>query len=460
MKKLLLFFTTFYLMFQVVHFVEAQTGDGVEYFVQAEELKAKGMYPQAIAAYDKALEKEPQNLKYMYNRCGCFQSGRKPQEALACFKEILKLKPNYIEVYEVIGEIYQNAKKPASAIENYALAATHMDDPGAKYASYFKIITYLFSQGKIVAAYPYIQKAQEIVPGDEQMIYFEARYYNVAGKHEKAKELMRKNIENFDGEVGEGYDRDYYEYGFALYQLGEYEAAFENFAKLTEGGSFESKAKELSPKFLLEVANIYNTVYEIPLAKELLQRISAMKPDLPGLSELSKTIESDYIKADTSQAKLAKRLNNTDRQLPMNEKVLTLNGLSKGSLLLGNYDEALDYARQLYAIKPSPLGMYFEAIADYKVGNDSDAESLLFSLSRSPKVPRDLRGRAAFTLGLLQRDTNQLKLAAQSLRTARKLDPRLSPAVIHELNKIDSIRQSQTLDDNEDEPDSDSDTDE
>lgn len=430
---------------------KSNKGEGLDEYVIAEQLRMTQKYPQAIPFYDKAITKEPQNLEYLYNKCMCYYEGRNFLAAETCFQSVLKKKDNYIPAYDMLANTYKQKKEYSNAVKMYEKVIAIAEDDGEKFSYQFRAIDLLFRTGNIQEAGKYIKNANQLFPGMPDLFYLQARYENTVGNHKKALELLNELTESTGGEVGIGYDKDYYELGYTHFKLGNYAEAERAFSKVTKGTQFSARAKEFSPEFLMRVADGYSKVYEFNDARILLEKVVKMKDPFPDAQKLMSDINNKAEK-DT----LIQKLN---FHLEMNEKARTgkLEGnqdpkkfvlntsqkleiylkLTKTYLEVANYDDALEFSRQYAAISPkNPLVLFYQALALQKVGDEVEAESLLLAISSTPQINRNARAMAAFALGIFQHRGKQYALAVQNLKKAAILSPSFGPASKHEIASI------------------------
>ncbi len=426
-------------------------GEGLDEYVTAEQLRMGQKFPQAIAYYEQAIQKEPNNLQYLYNKCMCFYEGQNYSSAETCFQSVLEKKTNYIPAYEMLANTYKQKKDYANAVKMYDEIILLAEDDGEKFAYQFRTIDLLFRTGNVEEAGKYIKSANELFPGMPDLFYLQARYENTVGNHEKALELMEQLMEVTGGETGIGYDKDYYELGYTNFQLGKYAEAERAFSKITKGSQFAARSKEFSPEFLMRVADGYSKIYEFNETRQLLEKVIAMKNPFPDAQELKAYIDNRAEK-DTLLQKLNFRLEMDEKarsgklegnqdprkfMLNMPQKLEIYGKLTKVYLEVANYDDALEFSRQYAAINPkNPLILFYQALALQKVGDDVEAESLLLAISSTPQINRNARAMAAFALGVFQHRGKQYPLAVKNLKKAAILSPVFGPASKYEIASI------------------------
>ncbi|WP_027003605.1 tetratricopeptide repeat protein [Hugenholtzia roseola] len=433
-------------------FLQAQgeKGAGLNEYYAAEQFRKQLAFPQAMAAYDKAIAKEPNNVDYYQSRCACIYEGKKYKESVECFDELLKKFPDHIAAYEMKFAIYSkigNIESAVKALED-AYSKTNDEQLDERFTYQFRIIDLLFRKGKISEAGKHIKTAHELLPGMPQVMYFDARYENTMGNYKKAVAILEEMIQGNGEEVGEGFDKDYFELGYAYHMLGEYQKSNEAFAKITKGSPYEKRIQEFTPENYVQVADAYFKIYDFALMQELLGKALGMREGFPPAVDLNSKL--DLIKGnDSTIAKLNFRLEMDKKakdgklegsateqrkfMLPPAEQLKIYKSLSKLYMEIGNYDDALEYTNRYLAMNPrDALVNFYNGICLHKTGQTAEAESLFQGIGNMPSLDRGARAMAFFALGVFQNETAQYQLAAKNLQKAAILNPAFRPAVNYE----------------------------
>lgn len=452
MKRFLHFLVTFFLIFLYALNTSAQNDDkqkALSYYVSGEKLRETRHYKQAAVAYTKALELDPNNTRYMFNKCLCLYSAQRYKAAIPCFEKILIVDPKYAASYEMIANTYKLINEPDKAIETYQTAyeKAEDDDLGAKFVYQFLIIDVLFREGKVKKAGDHIKIAQGILPGTDDMTHLQARYENTLGHYGKALDLMLPIIENLYGDEGEGYAKYYYELGLSLRKLGRHTEA-DSVLEKAKYGYFTDNVAELTAEHYVEVANSYYRIYEFEVANNLLDTALAINSELESAYKLKEKMEPvsllDEIEEEdpeTGEKTMIKvpKTARINKQLLKTKDPKRRAGLFKRLCVLyikeGNYEDAITAANECLAITPrNTLIIFYRGIAHFKLGNTEDAESTLYDLSNSPRVNSEVRLMCYFGLAVIQSRTKQYKLARLNLRKATTKS--FKAASNHELRQI------------------------
>jgi tetratricopeptide (TPR) repeat protein len=434
MKRFLHFLFTFFLVFLYAFNSSAQndsTQRALDYYVSGEKLRETRHYKQAAVAYTKALELDPSNKKYMFNKCLCFYSAQRYKTAIPCFEKILEVDKNHSASYEMIANTYKLLNEPDKAIATYqtAFETAAEDDLGGKFVYQFMIIDVLFREGKVKEAGDHITVAQGILPGTDDMTHLQARYENTLGHYGKALDLMLPIIENLYGDEGEGYAKYYFELGFSLRKLGRHTEA-DSVLEKAKYGYFTDNVSELTAEHYVEVANSYYRIYEFDVANNLLDTALAINPELESAFKLKEKMEPvsllDEIEEEDPETG-EKTMIKVPKTARINKELLRTKDTKRRADLFkrlcvlyikeGNYEDAITAANECLAITPrNTLIIFYRGIAHFKLENTEEAESTLYDLSNSPRVNPEVRLMCYFGLAIIQSRTKQYKLARLNLK--------------------------------------------
>ncbi len=94
---------------------------------------------EAMSAYDRAIQIDPNNAKAYFKRGQLFVRSKNYNEAQAAFEKVIALNPNYAPAYRALGEMNYFVGKYDRAVENfkkYRSMAENSVDTQIKYASF------------------------------------------------------------------------------------------------------------------------------------------------------------------------------------------------------------------------------------------------------------------------------------------------------------------------------------
>jgi len=159
--------------------------EGVQLFQQ-------GKYEEAIALFQKVIEKDPDNVDAHYSLALSLLRSGKQDEAIALLEKVKEMKPDMMETYLALGECY-------------------------------------FNKGENDKAVSYFEKALEIEPNNAEV------YYNLGIIHYK-NDRTDDAVKNFitSKSLDPGYAPTYYQLGLAYIKKGEMDKAIQNLEMFLE----------------------------------------------------------------------------------------------------------------------------------------------------------------------------------------------------------------------------------
>lgn len=419
--------------------LHAQGGEGLDDYVKAKSLFEQEKYAESFAAFDMAIKKEPGEIKYLFEKCNCIHGLRtKPAKTVECFLSYKKAADekgvvtdksaegfdevsykNYVLAHELIAMNYSNAGKTDDAVNYYQIAYEINPDVAFKY----QILELLFKEGRAVEAAPHIAAAKKNAPDDFMIKYFEARYNNVLGNHEKGVELMEGVFETFGGlgtVVQDEFEKFYYEIGYAYHMTGNYDKSRKAFSYITESRYFKSKIEDLSSENYLKIAQAYQKIYEIETSKKYIDVAKAKDPTNEAIKKLSQELEDD-LSSDNKEAisKWVSRLENKKNPPTSQEKMKIFYQLTHFNFHDKNYADALKMANEFLAVKPNdPHMLFMRGLTLFKLGDNDEAEYVFDTIAKTKTIPPGARVMSYFALGIVQRKTEQYDRAVKNLRKA------------------------------------------
>jgi len=246
-----------------------------EYYDTGLDFLGKKMYDEAIAAYQKAIELNPQYTNaYRYLGVAYRKKGMN-DEAISAYKKAIELNPQYTEAHNELGIAYYNKKMYDEAISAYKKAT----ETNPQYVSAYSNLGLAYRKkgmnDEAIGAY---KKAIEINPkytlahNGLGLAYYDKRMYD------EAIAAYKKAIE-----TNANYSAAYNNLAKAYYEEGEYELAIEHRDRAVELGY------KVDPEFSQRLDNAQKTLEQpVKIAK---------KPESPPTPSLPKDIIKSFDKA-------------------------------------------------------------------------------------------------------------------------------------------------------------------
>ena len=251
-----------------------------DYYDQGRELKDSEKYNEAIAAYDKAIELDPDYTYAWYSRGISLDDLERYEEAIASYDKALELDPDYTYAWYNRGISLGKLDRDEDALESYDKALEL--DPDYTYAWHGRG----YSLGKL-------KRYEEAIASYDKAIELDPDYtYAWYGRGYSLDELERYEgaIASYDKalELDPDYTYAWYNRGISLRKLERYEEAIASY----------DKAIKLDPDYALAWNNK-------GYALELLERYDE------ALESYNKALELDpnHIKAKNNRKLLLEKMN-------------------------------------------------------------------------------------------------------------------------------------------------------
>ncbi len=153
--------------------------------------QAKKLYPQAIAEYQKCLDREPENVDAMMAIADCKAKQGKISEAIHLFEQAIPLNPSSPNEYRTLGDLYKKQGQPDKAMQAYK---SFLQKGGKSSALAFEVGSFEFKRRNYVEAVTYLAmvKGKKAKTSDYLLQYSESLYH--AGEFNKAVPLFKKVI--------------------------------------------------------------------------------------------------------------------------------------------------------------------------------------------------------------------------------------------------------------------------
>ncbi len=396
-------------------FVFGQDGDGLGFFVKAEQLRQANQFRAAIDEYNNAIRDNPTNYKFEFQKGKCYINLRDEDNAIAAFERTVELKEDYVHAYTRLAWLYQRKERFDDAIEAFNKAFKHEPNAGDKIEYKSAIIKILYKLGRFEEAGPHIADAKAVSPDNLSVLFYEAKFNNMKGNYEQAKQSMLRATAALTTSQPNEVARYYYELGYAYYELEDFGKAFEAFAK-ADFGPFKNKIAEKTPQYKLATAKCYYAVYENEVCTEIIEFCLKMKQNFAPAYEL---------KLKLAERNTPKKMIIEHTQDLIASETVPARKAAKyaelAELFINNseYDKALEASDEALNIQPTNYKVsYFKVIAMYKKGMYDAAIAELKSLLTYQGLDFETKAQLNFTLGLIYKSSGDLKQAIKAYKAS------------------------------------------
>lgn len=170
--------------------IKKQSEEVKDLFTQGLEFASKSQYPEAIDAFQKALEKDPEQPNIWANLGDTQAKAGKMDQAVESFQKAIALKPEDGGLHQNLGVLYGKVGKVAEAQAEFEKAATL--NPAGAAVNYFNLGATLVNSGKSADAVTAFQKAVEIDPNYAEAYYEMGICYIGMNKIDESVEMLKK----------------------------------------------------------------------------------------------------------------------------------------------------------------------------------------------------------------------------------------------------------------------------
>lgn len=142
--------------------------EAVQLLTQGNELLRQDKLPEAVAAYEAALKKDPESEDTHYNLAFALAKLGRTDEAIAHYQEALRILPDYAEAHNNLGNLLVKVGRLDEAVAHFHEAITVFPEYAAAHNNLGRA---LGQQGKVNEAILKFRKAIELQPD-----YLEAHF--------------------------------------------------------------------------------------------------------------------------------------------------------------------------------------------------------------------------------------------------------------------------------------------
>ncbi|MDW8288564.1 MAG: tetratricopeptide repeat protein, partial [Flammeovirgaceae bacterium] len=326
---------------------------------------------------------------------------------------------NNFQAYNALLRTYADLKDYDKMVHTLIRMSAASDKIDQKLEFKLRAVQTYLQQERYKDAEPLVKEALKMKPDDNDVLYYNAQVNNKLGYYEVARKEMEKvtarvaNIQ--DPKVTAKY---WFELGYALHHLGQYEKADAAFQK-ADFGPFKAQIAKLKPGYYYNVANCYYMIYDYTTAKAMLN--TALKID-KSFSQANVLLADIAIKEEHHHKgihyyKLAlAEQSSVDKS---HEKIYAT--LIETLINATKYGEAISTADECLQKFPGNRNvMFMKGIALFKENKKQEAISVIEEVLKDSAITPIEKLQYSFALGTIYAAIGDYEKAKNALREAGK----------------------------------------
>jgi len=372
--------------------------DAFAYFSQGEKLRSANDFRGAINQYDRAINADPTNYKYFYQKAVCYSAIRDRENAIRALEQTVSLKPDLSKAYSQLGKLYSEKNNEKEAVSAFDNAFKYETDTKAKLEYKNNIIKLLFQSNNLNEAEGHIKQALALAPNDLNLLYYQAKVANHKKQYSLAINAMTTAVKQLASNDPKYVARFYYELGYAFYQTEQFDKAMKAF-DLANYGPYKEKIMTMHPDFFVMAANAYFEIYDLKKTEELLAKITKMSPNNVQAANISAKVKT--VKANQANliAEVKKKIS---VEQDARAKIKLYGELAQLEFYANDYNAAIKTTEEILRIFPENYhAKFIKAIALYKINKINEALQELEELVQFKVIDYDTRSKYYFAMGTI-----------------------------------------------------------
>ncbi len=275
----------------------------------------EGFIIDAIRAFEKAIEENPDNLKAHYYLAFCYKDRKYPGLAIREFQEVVRINPKITVAYYQLGDLYLGSGLNEEAILAYEKVLEHKPEHEKKaeiettlFTLNYNLGVTHYNNGEYAQAKESFQKVLEIKPEEERVKKLLEEIDEILGVTKPKPVVTRKA-------------KDLIDQGIKYYNFGQYDTAITEFQKAVESDpksvkahlylawAYEKKGEkkkaigeyqkitEIDPNHLdahYRLGKYYDSVGQKAEAIKEYERVLSLKPSKEKLEKISPVLYAFY----------------------------------------------------------------------------------------------------------------------------------------------------------------------
>lgn len=409
---------------------------GKQAYVEAENLRKQNNCKDAIDKYNQAIQLEPSNFKYYFQKGKCEYKQRDMEMAKESFKSTVEFKRDFTPAYSLLAKIYKDEKDYDNAIYYYEEAARHESNDGRKVQYKLLLVNLLLKEDRIYDAKKHIDEARAVDPDNPNILYYNAEINAMDKNWDAAARNYERALESDRLKSAPPAEQAKYYYGLGV--------AYSNIGDNAKARAAWSKAnfgpyKNLIQQQMLKANHVY--FYKIAVSYYLNGEYNESENYIAQALDLQRNFPSAYM----LKARIEMKRGNQPRAIEYYQQAIDSESDAAkkariyqmvASLYLNNNDsyralDAINQALQGNSASASLLSM--KAKAEYESGKYRDAVTTLERLL-SGGVDTKSKARFSFMLGMAAKQAADNDKAIEAFKNA--MYGPYKPAAKIELDKL------------------------
>lgn len=403
-------------LFSLTYAQGQNPGEALDAFVKGENFRKQRQWKTALEQFDIAVQKDPSVYKYHYNKALCHLVLREADPAIASLEKTVSIKSDFVDAHERLARLYKITGKYDQSIAAYQNAFKYATDDKAKTDYKLNIVLILDRTKRLEEAGAHVTDLKKLAPDDLNVLYYEAKYSNAAGKYEQAKDAMIKATGMLATDSPKEIARYYFELGYAYHNLKMYEEKEKAFEK-AKYGPFIALITKLMPQYYHAIALSYFKVYNLDRSKELVEKALEMRKDFPQAHDLLVKIAAS---STDKSAVIEHQLSSIQTEPNAVKRSQKFADLAELQLESRKYEDAIKSADECLASQPRNYAVVFiKGIAQHKMGATQDAIKTLEDLLQFPGIDAETKAQYNFALGMFYQKLEQAEQAVGAFTRAK-----------------------------------------
>lgn len=400
--------------------------EGLTFYVNGENLRQVGKHDAAIKEFNKALQKEPSNYKYLYSKGYSEFKLRQDAAATQTLASAIKAKEDFVEAYVLMADIAKSGNKLDEACRYYDMAFKYekVTDKRVEYKLF--IINKHIKAKNIAKAFENAKETVEVAPQNDNILYLYSKLGNILGKYAEVTAILLPIEPKIATMKVEDASKFFYELGYAQFHLDEYKIAEATFKKIASP-SYTSKVEKFTPKYFCSVALAYFKFHENVLSKQYVDKAVKIQHGYPLahvlLAQLSKR-NNDHKSTISHLESAVVHEKNVMKQVDLYDKIADM------QLELGQYDQCVATIHKSLELKADDNEAIFTKNLVFYKKNEFQACINAINLALKNQMDDGKKAEFNFLMGLCYKKLNDkgkakssfISAAASSLKDAAELE--------------------------------------